>query len=100
MAPDLATWLSKLCLTFDNALLAPYDSDRRAWLDAQLRQPPAAQRAVLEALRQQAPVIVLLLRTAIKDEREVEATGPIMLPTAPAARGLFAEEHDTVEVEA
>lgn len=91
MTPDLGTWLSRLCLTFDNAPLAPYDPARRDWLAAQLRQPAAAQRAVLEALRHQAPVVVLLLRTLIQDEREVAANAPLRAPVD-AAGGLFAAD--------
>ena len=73
MTGTLATWLSRVCLTFDGAQVAPYDPAQRAWLETQLRMRPDAQQRVLRALREQAPVVILILRNMIQDEKEVLA---------------------------
>lgn len=70
---SLATWISRVCLTFDGAQVAPFDPQQRAWLETQLRMRPDAQQRVLRALREQAPVVILLLRNQIADEKEVTA---------------------------
>lgn len=74
MTATLATWLSRVCLTFDGAQVAPYHAEQRAWFEGQLRMRPDAQQRVLRTLREQAPVVILLLRNQLQEEKEVAAS--------------------------
>lgn len=71
MTNSLPVLLSRLCLTFGNATLGR-DPQQRDWLESVLREP-RQHAAILAACREQAPVIVLLIRTLIHDEKEVAA---------------------------
>ena len=73
MTNDLSTLLSRLSSTFDQAIIGPYRSDQRQYVADQLHLPVPQQRALVAAMREHAPVIVLLLRTWLQEEKEVNA---------------------------